>query len=388
MNEQKWVSISRASEHFGVAQSTLRRWDEQNKISVRRTKNGQRRFLLQEETNEEKKLKICYCRVSSSHQKNDKYNKIISNYNDDIESDSESETDTESPSPHNNVMTDTQNNVSSYELPYVLEDSSLVRDMDDQLLFGKCVPQVSKYDKSGEYIDDKDLLNFHLAGTEKDISVETSSSSSNFAYEKIQTNYSSGFGKKVTITIPRTGDLIYNPYRIQLPPAPSMEYTSEMITQIAERTTRSSSYRDDNFPSSYTNTYISNILQNLYTIKLTKNNIKSYKNINCSICMNTFNKHNEIAITACNHSFHYDCMKNWTESHSFNKKCPMCRESLTNVHPKAYEQHEEINKQETIKQNKEKENYAEAQLQKMFKEEKKKKKIERKAKKKEWLHQK
>ncbi len=71
MNEQKWVSISRASEHFGVAQSTLRRWDEQNKISVRRTKNGQRRFLLQEETNEEKKLKICYCRVSSSHQKND-----------------------------------------------------------------------------------------------------------------------------------------------------------------------------------------------------------------------------------------------------------------------------------------------------------------------------
>jgi len=72
MNEQKWVSISEAAKFYGVSLSTLRRWDEDKKVSVKRTTNGQRRFLLQHKKDpEEEKLKICYCRVSSAHQKGD-----------------------------------------------------------------------------------------------------------------------------------------------------------------------------------------------------------------------------------------------------------------------------------------------------------------------------
>lgn len=71
MNEQKWVPIREAVEFYGVSRGTLRNWDKQDKINTRRTKAGQRRFLLPTKFVEEKKRKICYCRVSSYKQKDD-----------------------------------------------------------------------------------------------------------------------------------------------------------------------------------------------------------------------------------------------------------------------------------------------------------------------------
>ena len=69
-DEEKWVPIREASKHFGVSQSTLRRWDSDNKIETRRTTYGQRRFCISGKKKENKK-KICYCRVSSNKQKDD-----------------------------------------------------------------------------------------------------------------------------------------------------------------------------------------------------------------------------------------------------------------------------------------------------------------------------
>lgn len=74
----KLVSIGEAAKHFGVAQSTLRRWDDEGTLVAKRTKNGHRRYDLSEVTphplNTPAKLDrktIAYARVSSRDQKDD-----------------------------------------------------------------------------------------------------------------------------------------------------------------------------------------------------------------------------------------------------------------------------------------------------------------------------
>ena len=71
MNGQEWVPIRKAAEFYGVSKNTLRNWDRDNKIQVKWTKAGQRRFLLQNNELIKNRKKICYCRVSSNKQKND-----------------------------------------------------------------------------------------------------------------------------------------------------------------------------------------------------------------------------------------------------------------------------------------------------------------------------
>lgn len=72
------VSIEEAVKHFGVAQSTLRRWDEGGALDAKRTENGHRRYVLSEirphPLNTPPKLDrkiIAYARVSSRDQKDD-----------------------------------------------------------------------------------------------------------------------------------------------------------------------------------------------------------------------------------------------------------------------------------------------------------------------------
>ncbi|MGP5493054.1 IS607 family transposase, partial [Psychrobacter celer] len=74
----KLVSIGEAAKHFGVAQSTLRRWDEDGTLVAKRTENGHRRYDLSEirphSLNTPPKLDrktIAYARVSSRDQKDD-----------------------------------------------------------------------------------------------------------------------------------------------------------------------------------------------------------------------------------------------------------------------------------------------------------------------------
>ncbi|MBR8826288.1 MAG: IS607 family transposase [Gomphosphaeria aponina SAG 52.96 = DSM 107014] len=67
------IPISEASKILGVAQSTLRRWEDEGKITPTRTANGHRRYDLSELLNVKKEgtLTIGYARVSSSDQKED-----------------------------------------------------------------------------------------------------------------------------------------------------------------------------------------------------------------------------------------------------------------------------------------------------------------------------
>ena len=74
----EYVSSQEACKLFQVSISTLRRWDNEGKIDTYRTAGKQRRYSTQlltktnnTTTNDVQKQKICYCRVSSIHQKND-----------------------------------------------------------------------------------------------------------------------------------------------------------------------------------------------------------------------------------------------------------------------------------------------------------------------------
>lgn len=74
----KLVSISEAAKHYGVAQSTLRRWDDEGTLVAKRTENGHRRYDLSESkphplnTSPQLNRKtIAYARVSSRDQKDD-----------------------------------------------------------------------------------------------------------------------------------------------------------------------------------------------------------------------------------------------------------------------------------------------------------------------------
>lgn len=75
-----YVTPKKAKEFLGVSDSTLRLWDEQNKIKTIRTPSGTRLYDLQSihgNSNTSKtvhkieKERIVYCRVSSKHQNDD-----------------------------------------------------------------------------------------------------------------------------------------------------------------------------------------------------------------------------------------------------------------------------------------------------------------------------
>ncbi|MGB3512815.1 MAG: IS607 family transposase [Microcoleaceae cyanobacterium] len=73
------ISIGRAAELLGVAESTLRRWEREGKLQSERTKNGHRRYdvatLLGLRSGERKT--IAYACISSSEQKADLERQIM-----------------------------------------------------------------------------------------------------------------------------------------------------------------------------------------------------------------------------------------------------------------------------------------------------------------------
>jgi len=73
-----YIDSREACEFFQVSISTLRKWDREGKIDTYRTPGKHRRYSTQLSTEisrnivtDVQKQKICYCRVSSPHQKND-----------------------------------------------------------------------------------------------------------------------------------------------------------------------------------------------------------------------------------------------------------------------------------------------------------------------------
>jgi excisionase family DNA binding protein len=81
------LTIKQASEFLGVSISTLRRWESEKKIISERTEGGHRRYdknvLISLKNKQDNiKLTIGYCRVSSSDQKEDLERQVttVSNY--------------------------------------------------------------------------------------------------------------------------------------------------------------------------------------------------------------------------------------------------------------------------------------------------------------------
>lgn len=71
MNEH-WVRIKQASQHFGVHQTTLRRWANDNLIEYKRTIGNQRLYNINTKiTITSEKQSYIYVRVSSNKQKDD-----------------------------------------------------------------------------------------------------------------------------------------------------------------------------------------------------------------------------------------------------------------------------------------------------------------------------
>ena len=47
---------------------------------------------------------------------------------------------------------------------------------------------------------------------------------------------------------------------------------------------------------------------------------------NCTICLEPFEcGKSEVSITACNHIFHFECLKNWMNTEILNPQCPNCK---------------------------------------------------------------
>ncbi|ADL12303.1 IS607 family transposase [Acetohalobium arabaticum] len=82
------LSVKEAADFLGVAKSTLRRWDNEGKLVADRTEGGHRRYpkdkliAFQKKDNNQSKLTIGYCRVSSHGQKDDLKRQVenVSNY--------------------------------------------------------------------------------------------------------------------------------------------------------------------------------------------------------------------------------------------------------------------------------------------------------------------
>ena len=67
-----------------------------------------------------------------------------------------------------------------------------------------------------------------------------------------------------------------------------------------------------------------------YPIEYSKEFLE-HENINCSICLEKFvEKESMISLTPCNHIFHYDCLKKWSENIDDSFKCPNCNFDFLN----------------------------------------------------------
>ncbi len=68
-----WVSIGQIAQFYGVTCQTIRNWEKEGMFTVKRTKGGHRRFLLEEITGtaDEAEKTVIYSRVSSHEQKPD-----------------------------------------------------------------------------------------------------------------------------------------------------------------------------------------------------------------------------------------------------------------------------------------------------------------------------
>jgi len=57
----------------------------------------------------------------------------------------------------------------------------------------------------------------------------------------------------------------------------------------------------------------------------------------CPICYTIIAKGDNLAVSSCDHTFHYDCMKRWIQTisqrqSSYREGCPMCRGNLEIKH--------------------------------------------------------
>ena len=82
-----YLSIKEAATFLGVAESTLRRWEKEGKLTPERTSGGHRRYSRElliafRNKKENNKITIGYCRVSSSDQKEDLKRQVdnVTNY--------------------------------------------------------------------------------------------------------------------------------------------------------------------------------------------------------------------------------------------------------------------------------------------------------------------
>jgi predicted site-specific integrase-resolvase len=66
-----FVKAAKAREHYGVSNSTLRRWAAQERVRIKRTAGGHRVYHVDNSTVQEAKRRVVYCRVSSAKQKDD-----------------------------------------------------------------------------------------------------------------------------------------------------------------------------------------------------------------------------------------------------------------------------------------------------------------------------
>ena len=80
MNMNEYLTIKKAAQYLHVSESTLRRWEAENKIKPYRTNGNQRRYTKSmldgmlngtQNIDNNQSLTIGYCRVSSNHQKQD-----------------------------------------------------------------------------------------------------------------------------------------------------------------------------------------------------------------------------------------------------------------------------------------------------------------------------
>jgi len=56
-------------------------------------------------------------------------------------------------------------------------------------------------------------------------------------------------------------------------------------------------------------------------------------NERCTICLEDFNKNEEIQLAPCNHGYHKECLANWL---TVKSSCPMCQARLRNEHIDEY----------------------------------------------------
>jgi excisionase family DNA binding protein len=78
MEKDEWLNSSQAANLIGCHAQSIRRWEKEGKIKAYRTPGGQRRFKRSEveqftglATESHQKRTVCYCRVSTSSQRDD-----------------------------------------------------------------------------------------------------------------------------------------------------------------------------------------------------------------------------------------------------------------------------------------------------------------------------